>query len=905
MTSKNNISLIQREFVDFMKAHRIPKDDVKLEQTHTVMGELHPILCPYPGRFSITEMEYEKFLGLYRKLNNENNEDNDNKVTIHIVERPKIVGPVIVDIDIQIPEEFPERIYLKNHIKSIVAIYNEVIARMYDISKDHITAYVYEKDKPTHEVKERESYYKDGFHIYYNDIPFDVKDRYYIYDKTKEMIIKKDIFGDIPTINTYDTICDDSVIARNGILMSGSCKPGRTPYKLTRIFDYNLNEIPVKDYDIDELIDLKSIRRHAQDDAVHLKDPDDEAEIIEVYNSYTSKKTKNGIVNKKLIHNASEKLDFNKIKLKFGTTHDRKLAIELLEIINPKRFDEYNDWFHIGLSLHSISDDFYAVYDAVSSQSSKYQYGCCEKPWKQARDNNNYGYTINTIRWMALQDNRETMDRFNDIIRNSIAKSIKDAINSGTHEDVACVVKEFYEGRFKCVSIKENKWCQFQDNRWIIIESAHSLSDLVATDVRKEFAKMQSIIAMDIHQNEVTGVDTDETHKKFSNASKLFKSLGTCGFIDNVVKMTARKMFDSKFLEKLDENINLIGFTNGVFDLTTGVFRDGLPDDMICKTTGYDYKEYSMSSPEVKIIEKYFAEVFPKQHIRDYMLMFIASLFDGKVLQQQLFWTGTGANGKSTTVNLIRSALGEYSDGMSVSMITQKRKGANDASPEIANKKGIRFVVMQEPEKNDIINVGYMKELTGGDKIKARPLYGIPMEFVPQFTPILVCNIMPQLSDMDGGTARRVVVCEYTSEFVEKPDKHKPNQFKIDTSLVDKMKTWNAPFAWWILNIQYTKYKEANFKFSIPEEVKIATNEYKKDSDIYLEFVENNIERTKNEHDVEPVEFLYKLFKQYYRDSYEKQPPSKKEFLAYFKRNDYKMDGNKIIGLKLKDTYDN
>ena len=55
-----------------------------------------------------------------------------------------------------------------------------------------------------------------------------------------------------------------------------------------------------------------------------------------------------------------------------------------------------------------------------------------------------------------------------------------------------------------------------------------------------------------------------------------------------------RKLFyDPSFYERLDENRDLIGFKNGVYDLKNMVFRQGTPDDYISFSTGINYKEYN------------------------------------------------------------------------------------------------------------------------------------------------------------------------------------------------------------------------------------------------------------------------------------------------------------------------
>ena len=68
-----------------------------------------------------------------------------------------------------------------------------------------------------------------------------------------------------------------------------------------------------------------------------------------------------------------------------------------------------------------------------------------------------------------------------------------------------------------------------------------------------------------------------------------------------------------KNITKLDENPYLICFQNGVYDFEQKLFRDGIPEDYVSKSTGIDYvditkKEYK---PIIALINDFMAKLFP------------------------------------------------------------------------------------------------------------------------------------------------------------------------------------------------------------------------------------------------------------------------------------------------------
>jgi P4 family phage/plasmid primase-like protien len=261
------------------------------------------------------------------------------------------------------------------------------------------------------------------------------------------------------------------------------------------------------------------------------------------------------------------------------------------------------------------------------------------------------------------------------------------------------------------------------------------------------------------------------------------------------------------------------------------------------------------------------------------------------------------SNSKSVLLNLLQKAIGDYYCILPVALLTQKRQASNSAQSELERTKGRRMSIMQEPGENEKLNIGLMKELSGGDRILCRGLFKEPIEFRPQFKMILTCNELPEVNSDDGGTWRRIRVIEYTSKFLDKPDPKNPKEFPIDPDLTDKLDRWADTF----LSMLIEHHRDLDIKNMVePAEVRIATEGYKKNNDVIGQFIGDKLEKDET---VTTRVLLNKLFTDFRTWAFQvvqkgKKVPDRNQFRAYMEKDFgiYPGNGRGWKGIRVKNS---
>lgn len=302
------------------------------------------------------------------------------------------------------------------------------------------------------------------------------------------------------------------------------------------------------------------------------------------------------------------------------------------------------------------------------------------------------------------------------------------------------------------------------------------------------------------------------------------KACNSASGINGVLDIAAALETFAVTVADLDADPYLLNCANGTLDLRTGELRAHDPADRITKVTRGAHDPAATGARWQAFLET----VLPDVDVRSFLQRLAGLALLGRVTEHVFpIATGTGANGKGTTYNALLWAMGDYGHVAEPDLFMAARTNANAASPAKVSLRGVRLVVVSETERHHKLAEALMKNLTGGDPVTARPLYGKPITFDPSHTPLMVTNFLPKVSGDDPATWRRIRVVPFNVTVPESErDPHLGEHLQLDA---------DAVLAWAVAG--YAEYERIGL--AAPEAVKVATEHYQHDSDAVARFVED------------------------------------------------------------------
>ncbi|MEV6732069.1 phage/plasmid primase, P4 family [Streptomyces sp. NPDC051364] len=221
--------------------------------------------------------------------------------------------------------------------------------------------------------------------------------------------------------------------------------------------------------------------------------------------------------------------------------------------------------------------------------------------------------------------------------------------------------------------------------------------------------------------------------------------------------------------DDLDAQRHLLTFQNGTVDLRSGEIRPHDPADMLTQSARVNYVPGADAPRWLRFVE----EVFPgDSELQRYYQTFLGYCVTGEVREHALgVWYGAhGRNGKGTTVRTMQKVFGAEIIREVEFSIFENVRGQPPHTEQLAGLRGARMVVAQEGNPGTPMNTALLKNLSGGDRISARHLYGKVFSFEPTFTVVLATNHLPEFASGGAALWARTKAVLFGQSFADRRD---------------------------------------------------------------------------------------------------------------------------------------
>lgn len=330
------------------------------------------------------------------------------------------------------------------------------------------------------------------------------------------------------------------------------------------------------------------------------------------------------------------------------------------------------------------------------------------------------------------------------------------------------------------------------------------------------------------------GRDASEAHidRALLNVLKERRLAAVHADKDAIVKATAgtaKRIRDTKFMfrsmvavdvDVFDCDKDKLNTLSGVLDLRTGAIEPHNTGQRFtyCIQVAYDPQADDMPWREFLV-----SNVSGGEELLDYLQMAVGYSLTGHTSEECLWYIyGPSRSGKGTFTEVLLALLGSpLGIEVDFSTFTAKREG-DTQNFDLAPLKPTRLVVTSESNRFETLNTGKIKQLTGGNYLRAALKHRDHFTFQPQFKPWLVSNQTVNADVDDDALWYRVKVLEFPVSHVGGEDKTLKPRMKSRENLVGVLR--------WAVDGAIKWYASPN-GLTHPESVTISTQKHRDDLD--------------------------------------------------------------------------
>lgn len=273
--------------------------------------------------------------------------------------------------------------------------------------------------------------------------------------------------------------------------------------------------------------------------------------------------------------------------------------------------------------------------------------------------------------------------------------------------------------------------------------------------------------------------------------------------------------------EAMDRDPFLLNVMNGTIDLRTGLLRPHARADCITKLAPV----YFDPDADCPVFLSFLDRVLPDLEVRRFLRRITGYGMTGVTSEQCLaFFYGGGANGKSTFLDTMQEMLGDYAQTAAPDLLTSR--GGDRHPTELADLFGARWVSSIEVDEGKRLAETLVKQMTGGDKMKARFMRTDFFQWTPTHKLFLAANHKPEIRGTDYAIWRRIRLIPFT---VTIPVEER------DGNLGAKLQAELPGILNWAISgcLEWQQHG-----LQEPEAIRDATEEYRQEQDVLAVFLE-------------------------------------------------------------------
>lgn len=415
----------------------------------------------------------------------------------------------------------------------------------------------------------------------------------------------------------------------------------------------------------------------------------------------------------------------------------------------------------------------------------------------------------------AYTNKRSEPDDYSIRVGNATIKPKPAEIRSETFDDMG-------NARRLLTACNGNIRRNYTDNIWLLWDGCKwakddtggifRLCDLAVAAMEQELAIYQ--------KNADTGKDNaKKILEAFQKHMKKSRSLNS----KKAMEQEARHLVPVTASE-LDRSHNLLNTPGGIVDLRTGNMTANDPKHFMTMSMQCAPSE----TAECPRWEQFLQEIFCDDlDLIRFIQKAIGYSLTGSTTEQCVFFLlGSGSNGKSTFVEILRHMFDSYATNVQAESIMMRGKSGGSASGDIARLAGARFVTSAEPSEGMRINEGLLKQISGEDIVTARKLYGNEFDFTPHFKLWMSTNHKPIIRGTDDGIWRRIRIIPFDACF-ENAKKDRSLKYKLVKELPGILR--------WAIDGCLLWQKEG---LIMPRAIQQATDAYRAEMDVVSSFLD-------------------------------------------------------------------